>query len=54
MTLYVLIGNESALRFYERLGFRAEPGAVKECLGDGYEAPQMRLRLDLSDARRRV
>jgi ribosomal protein S18 acetylase RimI-like enzyme len=49
-TLYVLDGNTQARRFYERAGWALDPGAVKECLGDGYQAPQVRYRLSL-DAR---
>jgi GNAT superfamily N-acetyltransferase len=43
-TLYVLIGNQGARRFYARLGWIEEPAVVKECLGDGTEAPQVRYR----------
>ena len=46
-TLYVLIGNDEAAAFYEKVGWRPEPGVVKECLGDGYEAPQYRWRRTL-------
>ncbi|HYN35395.1 MAG TPA: GNAT family N-acetyltransferase [Actinomycetota bacterium] len=47
-TLYVLVGNDEASSFYERVGWEPEPGVVKECLGDGYEAPQSRWRKALS------
>ena len=43
-TLYVLIGNDEASAFYEKVGWEPEPDVVKECLGDGYEAPQSRWR----------
>ena len=43
-TLYVLIGNDEAAAFYEKVGWQSEPDVVKECLGDGYEAPQSRWR----------
>jgi ribosomal protein S18 acetylase RimI-like enzyme len=46
-TLYVLVGNDEASGFYERVGWEAEPGVVKECMGDGYEAPQSRWRKEL-------
>ena len=41
-TLYVLIENHPARRFYERLGWTPEPDVVTDCLGDGARAPQMR------------
>jgi ribosomal protein S18 acetylase RimI-like enzyme len=43
-TLYVLIGNDPAKRFYARLGWIEEPDVIKECLGDGTPAPQVRFR----------
>lgn len=43
-TLYVLKGNDPASRFYEKLGWEPQPEIVKECLGDGHEAPQFRFR----------
>lgn len=43
-TLYVLVGNDDAAVFYEKVGWESEPDVVKECLGDGYEAPQSRWR----------
>ena len=43
-TLYVLIGNDSARRFYERRGWEPEPDVVTDCLGDGTPAPQLRYR----------
>ncbi|MDQ4095594.1 MAG: GNAT family N-acetyltransferase [Actinomycetota bacterium] len=43
-TLYVLIENDGARRFYERHGWEAEPDIVTECLGDGTKAPQVRYR----------
>ena len=46
-TLYVLIDNAPARRFYERRGWQPEPHVVTECLGDGTEAPQLRYRLEL-------
>ena len=46
-TLYVLIDNVAARRFYERRGWQPEPEVVTECLGDGTEAPQLRYRLEL-------
>lgn len=46
-TLYVLVGNDQAVGFYERVGWEPDPGVVKECLGDGYEAPQSRWRKEL-------
>jgi GNAT superfamily N-acetyltransferase len=44
-TLYVLIGNDTAKRFYARLGWSEEPDVIKECLGDGTPAPQVRYRI---------
>ena len=41
-TLYVLIGNERARRFYEQRGWTPEPDVVTDCLGDGAYAPQLR------------
>ena len=41
-TLYVLIENHPARRFYERGGWVPEPDVVTNCLGDGARAPQMR------------
>jgi ribosomal protein S18 acetylase RimI-like enzyme len=46
-TLYVLIGNEPAKRFYRNLGWTEEPEVVKECLGDGTPAPQYRYRIEI-------
>ncbi len=46
-TLYTLIGNDPARRFYERCGWTLDEGVTKECLGDGYAAPQLRYRLSL-------
>ena len=46
-TLYVLIDNASARRFYERRGWQPEPHVVTDCLGDGTHAPQLRYRLEL-------
>jgi ribosomal protein S18 acetylase RimI-like enzyme len=46
-TLYSLVGNEPARRFYERNGWTLDEGVIKECLGDGYKAPQVRYRLRL-------
>ncbi len=46
-TLYVLVENDAARRFYEKRGWQAEPDVVTNCLGDGTEAPQLRYRLDL-------
>ena len=47
-TLYVLVENDAARRFYEKLGWQAEPDVVTDCLGDGAEALQLRYRLELS------
>lgn len=47
-TLYVLIGNEPAKRFYEGRGWVEEPDVIDECLGDGTSAPQTRFRLSLA------
>ncbi|MDQ4142933.1 MAG: GNAT family N-acetyltransferase [Actinomycetota bacterium] len=46
-TLYVLIDNDGARRFYERNGWEPEPDVVSECLGDGTVAPQLRYRKKL-------
>jgi GNAT superfamily N-acetyltransferase len=43
-TLYVLTGNDPAKRFYSRLGWTEEPDVVKDCLGDGTPADQVRFR----------
>lgn len=47
VTLYVLIENHPARRFYERSGWSPEPEVVTNCLGDGAYAPQMRYTLSL-------
>ncbi|MDQ3987182.1 MAG: GNAT family N-acetyltransferase [Actinomycetota bacterium] len=47
-TLYVLVGNDPARRFYERAGWELDAGVTKPCLGDGYEAPQVRYSFDLA------
>jgi GNAT superfamily N-acetyltransferase len=47
-TLYVLVENERARSFYEKLGWEPEPDVVTDCLGDGAEALQMRYRMELS------
>ena len=46
-TLYVLVENERARRFYEQRGWTPEPDVVTNCLGDGAYAPQLRYRRDL-------
>ena len=51
-TLYSLVGNEPARRFYERHGWTLDEGVMKECLGDGYPAPQVRYRLRLESRSR--
>ena len=48
-TLYVLIKNGGARRFYERNGWEPEPDVVSECLGDGTAAPQLRYRKKLRE-----
>jgi ribosomal protein S18 acetylase RimI-like enzyme len=47
-TLYVLIENGPARRFYARLGWIEEPEVEKECFGEGIPAPQLRYRLPLN------
>jgi ribosomal protein S18 acetylase RimI-like enzyme len=47
-TLYVLTENEPARRFYARLGWMEEPEVVKDCLGEGIPALQLRYRLPLN------
>ena len=47
-TLYVLVGNDAARRFYAARGWEPEPEVVTDCLGDGTEAPQLRYRKRLS------
>lgn len=47
VTLWVLEGNARARAFYERVGFRQEPDAVRALAREGTVLPEVRYRLPL-------
>lgn len=47
VTLWVLEGNARARAFYERVGFRQEPDAVRAVTREGAVLPEVRYRLPL-------